>query len=157
VVTALVSINAFFGVQYMLTPSRVVFDYSRLEKDHKLAFCNRAAVAAEKSADYVGGQVGTISHADPKKCAGILEYDRAETARQGFRQSRCDFGANIEMLEVDGGNLKLPGERAADLHPGDIPGIDEDAAELAPARLFLVEGGLEFLLRQQFLVKKDLA
>ena len=39
VVTALVGIDAFFGVQYILSPSRIVFDNGRLEQDHQLAFC----------------------------------------------------------------------------------------------------------------------
>ena len=59
------------------------------------------------------------------------------------------------MLEVDERNLQLPRECAADLLLGDIPRIDENAAELAPAALLLVQRGLELVLRQQFLLKQD--
>ena len=95
--------------------------------------------------------------ADAIKNASILEHDRAEPTRQGFRQSRCDFRTNVEVLEIDVGDLQLARERAADLLFGDIPGIDENAAELAPAALLFIECGFELVLRQQLLLQKNLA
>ena len=61
------------------------------------------------------------------------------------------------MLEVDVGDLQLPRERAADLLLGDEAGLDEHAAELAPAALLLVERGLELVLGQQLLLEQNLA
>src|SRR6185436_1537394 len=56
----------------------------------------------------VGEQVGWIGHTYSIKRTGVLQYDRAETPRQRFGQTCGNFRANVEVLEIDIGNLQLP-------------------------------------------------
>ena len=101
----------------------------------------------------VGEQVGRIGHGHAEEGAGVFQHDGAEAARLRLRQPHGDFGLDREMLEIDVGNLQLPGQRGRDLLLGDETLLDEHAAELAPAALLFVERVLELLLGEQVLLQ----
>src|SRR6185503_1423984 len=105
----------------------------------------------------VSKEVGGVGHADQHHCAALLERERAEPARRGFRQLHHGGAVEVVLLEVHEAQIELPPERLRDHLLGDEAQVDERAPELAPRALLLLEREPELLLRDRLLRDEHIA
>ena len=89
----------------------------------------------------------------PARLSGTIWYLCAVSAGNQLDDRRID----LELREVDRRNAVLLAEQGGDLLVLDEPHLDEVVAKLAPAGLLMVQGLLELLRSDAFLLQQELA
>ena len=101
--------------------------------------------------------VGRIRHRDRERAAGAAERNDLVLARGLGGNQLDDGGVDLELREVDGRDAVLLAEEGGDLLVLDEPHLDEVVAELSPVGLLLVQGLLQLLGGDQFLLEEEFA
>ena len=97
-------------------------------------------VALEDARKFVEGeQVSGVGHPDQDGAVAVFQRQRTETARLIFRQTAHDLQIGIVVLEVDVGDVELPGQRLGDLVFGDETVVHQHAPQFAAAALLLFQ------------------
>ena len=105
----------------------------------------------------VGLQIGGIDKADLQASIDFVQYNGAETPCLRLGQQVDQVLLGIEMLEVDKGNLQLPGERLRNCFFRNKGTFDDNTPQLATATLLLFERKLELLIGEQSLLNQQIA
>src|SRR5581483_10217354 len=121
-----------------------------------LAHRRHLDVALQRALHLIRGkQIRRIGQTYEVFAAPVLEHDRAEAARLGFRQTPHYVAVQVVELEVDVGDVELPGERLGDLLVVAKPLVDEYAPEATPGALLLLKGDTQLLAGDQLLCDED--
>ena len=100
--------------------------------------------------------VGGISHAHHKSMRAVFQNQGAESAGLVLRQLADNVGIDVEMLEIDVGDVELFRQGFGNLVLGDEAVFHQHAPEFAPRALLVVQGDLELPLRDQLLLDQHL-
>ena len=99
------------------------------------------------------GSVIAIVRVLPERLSGTIWYLCAVSV--GIELD--DRGVDVELGEVDGRNAVLLAEEGGDLLVLDEPHLDEVVAELSPVRLLMVQGLLQLIGGDPFLLEEEFA
>jgi hypothetical protein len=105
----------------------------------------------------VGLQVGRIDKADLQAAIHFVQHDGAETPGLRLGQEVDQVLLGIEVLEIDVGNLQLPGQRLRNRLFRNERTFDDNTPQLATAAFLLVERELELLIGEQTLLDEQIA
>ncbi|MNM87217.1 hypothetical protein D3C81_993920 [compost metagenome] len=115
-----------------------------------LAHHRRLERLAQQAAQLVEGvEIEWIAHADQQAVALLDQQDGAETPRQCLGQALDQRRVELELAQVDVGNIELARQRLEQFLLGHEAEIDHRAAELGAAALLLLQGQLQLALADQ--------
>ncbi len=112
----------------------------------------------ENARDFVvGEEIGRVGEADADGVVALLQHQRAEAARLGFRQQAHGGGLDVEILEVDVGRVDLPRDRLGYLLLGDETLVDENPSQFAAGFFLFAKRRLQLLFAEKLLLDEDFA
>ncbi|MCY1413758.1 hypothetical protein D9M71_291950 [compost metagenome] len=115
-----------------------------------LAHHRRLERLAQQAAQLVEGvEIERIAHADQQAVALLDQQDGAEAPRQRLGQALHQCLVELELAQVDVGNVELARQRLEQLLLADEAHVDHRAAELGAAALLLVQRQLQLALADQ--------
>ena len=109
-------------------------------------------LAFQRALHLIGGeQVGRIREPDQVFATPVLEDNGTEAARLRFRKTAHHFVVQVVELEIDVGNVELPGERLGNLLVVAKAVVHQHAPEPPSGAFLLLEGDTDLFTRNELL------